>query len=296
MSEKTVRKNESYGEFEHAHKYTSAMMHLERQLDPKRTELQEIVESQYYVPRRIDIERICAIASSGAQKEKQGIRILDLGGGRGFLAKLIADRAGAESAKSLIVDLDIKQNLGEAATFYKDTRNLSFVRGDVEKGADSMFSIPFDVVIVSWAYKDVVKNRNEVDYSRTVKNLSPRFFINIGHEDREITGVFDAGKEYEKIGEWFGPVTLEITGGEPTHWYGEERNEKLKKTGSNLFEIYVRKDIPPEDIDTLKEKLMQLDSHKLPPYRWEKELAALYPEPAHINFDKTSFWRNEKTG
>ncbi len=280
--------------FDRSLKYGSALSHLERQLDPDTAELRDIVESQYYAPRRIDIERIYELAALRAKEENRGVRILDLGGGRGFLAKLLADKAGQEDKQSLVIDLDIGKHISEPAEFYKDTPNLSFVRSDTEKEARSLFSTPFDLVIVSWAHRNYKEKTNRPQYDQTIKDLAPTIFINIGHEDKEITGVFDPGDAYIKIGEWYGPETVEIRHGHPSHSYGNKVDERIRRTGGNVFEIFVRNDITPETIELIKRRLQQLETKKLPAYRWEQDLNTLYPEPSQLNFDKKTFWREQQ--
>src|SRR5205823_5073534 len=118
------------------------------------------------------------------------------------------------------------------------------------------------------------------DYSETVRKLKPSLVVNVGEIGQEVTGVFDPGKEYKKIGEWYGPLCGEISDGEWLHSAWNE-DKQTQKDGSNLFEIYARRDIS----DTVRDKLKNTESSGTE-YSWEHELHELFPEePRDINFD-----------
>jgi SAM-dependent methyltransferase len=257
---------------------------LERFIDPNEdVSLKEMVESERYPIRRVDIDRLIAIAdaTSDDKESKGSVKVLDLGGGKGLLAKLLADALGE---RGMVIDVDIDQEeLQKAKKFYHDTPNLHFVASDSEKEAGDIFNTNFNLVIASWQHPPEMKGPN---YSETVRKLKPAFVVNVGEIGQEVTGTFDPAGEYKKIGEWYGPLCGEISDGEWMHSAWNE-DEQTQKDGSNLFEIYARKDIS-DPVARLKEIKSSGTE-----YSWEHELrdSDLFPdEPRDINFD-INIWK-----
>lgn len=262
-------------------------------VDPNKAEIKDVIETQYYVPRKVDIERLLAIADlANSNEQNEQIKILDLGGGKGFLAKLLADRMNEKKENGLVIDLDIDQEkIREAKDFYKNTKGLQFVASDTEKEAGNIFNTEFDLAIVSWAHsKDDLRTGGA--YSENVRKLKPRFFVNIGEERGDFTGRFEPAAEYIKIGEWFGPISKEMPAGLMHGDYDEKEEKFLNKNGSNLFEIYARKDVAPGSTDKLKEQFKKIKINKK--YKWEDKLGKIYPKISSVNFDKKTFWRKEE--
>ncbi|MBI2023158.1 methyltransferase domain-containing protein [Candidatus Giovannonibacteria bacterium] len=265
---------------------------MEEFVDPKKAELKDITETHWYIPRKIDIERLCKIAEL-SQKNSDGnnkqIKILDLGGGKGFLSKLMADSISEKNREGMVVDLDLDQEtLQNAAKFYKKTQNLHFVASNSEYEAVNVFNKKFDLIINSWSYPK--EEYGGPDYSSTIKKLKPAYFVNISEERQDDTAAFDAGEDYIKIGEWSGLDTMEVVTGNLAHidsYYSDKRRKLLKQNGSNLFEIYVRKDIGGDEQDKLRKELGSVQVKKK--YKWERTLEKLYPNISPVNFDKESF-------
>lgn len=262
---------------ERTERYGDYQSKIERFIDPQEDiRLKDIVESERYPIRGVDIDRLVALADAASDEESKGsVKILDLGGGKGLLAKLLADALGE---RGMVIDVDKDQEtLQEAKEFYKDTPNLHFVASDSEKEAGDIFNTNFNLVVVSWQHPPEMSGPS---YSETVKRLKPPFVVNVGEIGQEVTGTFDPGKEYKKIGEWYGPLCGEISDGEWIHtaW---NKDKQTQEEGSNLFEIYARRDIS----DSAKSKLKERESTGTQ-YPWEYELGELFPEELRdINFD-----------
>src|SRR3989344_3952581 len=238
--------------------------HIDRVIDPKNATLKEIVESEYYPLRKIDIERLSTIAREGADKKPENvIRVLDLGGGKGLLSKLLAENLTEEGVKSMVINLDKhEKRLRWSAHKYKDPPNLKFIVSDIEKEAPDIFKTNFDLVIVSWAHS--LHHGGGAEYSQTVKHLKPAFFVNIGESEKNFTGFFEPGEEYKKVGEWGGPFSDSIP------------------RGYNLFEIYARADIDKSAIEKLKNELKKVEQRDLNDYHWETELKEI---PQHLTIE-----------
>lgn len=268
---------------------------MEKFVNPSEAELKDIVKSEYYPIRRIDVERLLAIAEfskEDRQNIEEELRILDLGGGKGLLAKSLADVLAEKQEKGMVVDLDKNEKILEAASkFYSKTPGLHFVISDSEKEAAGIFNTRFNLVIVSWAH---IRERGGPEYSETIKKLKPPFFVNIGEEGQEVTAGFDPGDEYIKIGEWSGPLSHEIFIGHPFHLDLAGEEGYLEKYGSNLFEIYARKDITEEQLAWLKKELK--DTTTAQSFKWEPELRELFPAVSEVNTDSASFRRNDEIG
>ena len=267
-----IERHERFGEFH---------SDLKRIIDPQRAELRDVVATQYYVPRKLDIERMIVFATLDDSKTKP-VHILDLGGGRGFLAKLLVDKLHEAAKEAIVVDVDTnKKALASAKKFYKDTPGLQFVASDTEQEAGEIFNADFNLIILSWGHPDDISSRR---YSETVKKLRPSIFTNVGEVGQEFTTAFNPGGDYIKFAEWFSPTAEEVATGRPLHYtYG------LEQTGSNLFEVYVRRDVDGDSLWRLRATLKDITSDTAGKYNWEEELDELYPLKALINFDEDSF-------
>ncbi|MBI4434215.1 hypothetical protein HY635_00105 [Candidatus Uhrbacteria bacterium] len=86
----------------------------------------------YWIPRKIDIRRYVRVAElAHYQPGRTGpIRILDVGGGSGFLAKLIADEGRAQGLEVEVVVVDPDERVvTEATRTFADTPELRFEVG-----------------------------------------------------------------------------------------------------------------------------------------------------------------------
>lgn len=87
----------------------------------------------YWIPVKTDIKRYVKAATLAHERaRRQGsIKIIDIGGGSGFVSKLIADEAREQGLDLQVVVIDPKKNLmEEASRVYADTSNLQFETGD----------------------------------------------------------------------------------------------------------------------------------------------------------------------
>lgn len=277
--------------FERVKRFGNAKKKMKEFTDPSTAELRNIVGSEYYPIRRIDVERLLILAEFSEEDESRDkiLKILDLGGGKGLLAKLLADAIKEKNEKGTIVDLDKNQKTLKAAEkFYGETPGLHFVVSDSEKEAGDIFNTEFDLIIASWALPASMGGK---DYSETIRKLKPVFFVNIGEEKKEYTWVINPGDGYAKIGEWFGPTSLEVeTGMTWNSYFDPEEEEFFLRNGTNRFEIYIRKDITPEQLKKLKDKLVNTAIIKN--FKWEKELEEVFPPALEINLDPISFRRD----
>jgi hypothetical protein len=88
--------------------------------------------AHYWVPRKVDIRRYVRVAElAHFQSGRTGpVRILDVGGGSGLLAKLIADEARVQGleVEVVVVDPD-ERTIGTASRTYADTPAIRFEVG-----------------------------------------------------------------------------------------------------------------------------------------------------------------------
>lgn len=117
---------------ESAHRYARAVRRPETIRNIKDFFTPEGPAVHHWLPRRYDIRRYIHFAQMAhEQSHKSGpIRILDLGGGSGFLGKLIADEARQQGLNFHVVVMDPDTDaVEEARDVFADTANLTFERG-----------------------------------------------------------------------------------------------------------------------------------------------------------------------
>lgn len=94
--------------------------------------------THYWIPRRFDIQRYVHVARLAHERANRTgpVRILDVGGGSGFIGKLLADEARRQGldVEVVVVDPD-KKTVAEAQGEFSDDSNLFF---DVGSAADAV--------------------------------------------------------------------------------------------------------------------------------------------------------------
>lgn len=94
--------------------------------------------THYWIPRKFDIRRYVRIAQLAHERSGRTgpIRVLDVGGGSGFLGKLIADEARAQGLDVEVTVIDPDETIvAEAQSTFTDTENLKF---DVGTAVDAV--------------------------------------------------------------------------------------------------------------------------------------------------------------
>lgn len=259
-----------------------------RVIDPGRATLRDMVLSEYFPPRRIDIERIAAIAQAGTSNDNDRVSILDMGGGKGLLSKLVAESLSEKGRSAMVVDVDVDQKLlSKAAKSYRNTPGLKFVVSNSEKEAADIFRQDFNLVMVSWGLSEPLGGHEEKT-SETVRKLKAPYVLAIGEVGGEFSAEFNPGDSYVKIGEWYGPTSNEIRYADLEHGYEGKYRDHVVENGQNLFEIFARKDLEGA-AQKLAEKFEKLQPVK--EYRWEDDLHEFYPSVANANMDPEKFFK-----
>lgn len=94
--------------------------------------------THYWIPRKFDIRRYVRIAQLAHERSGRTgpIQVLDVGGGSGFLGKLIADEARAQGMDCEVAVIDPDEKIvAEARSTFADTDNLKF---DVGTAVDAV--------------------------------------------------------------------------------------------------------------------------------------------------------------
>ena len=92
----------------------------------------EGASANHWVPRRFDIQRYVRAALVAHERSGRSgpIRVLDVGGGSGFMGKLLVDEAVRQGQEIEVVVIDPdKQTVAEARSVFADTPQLSFDEG-----------------------------------------------------------------------------------------------------------------------------------------------------------------------
>ncbi len=88
--------------------------------------------THYWIPRKYDIQRYVQAAKTAHEASARSgpVKILDIGGGSGFLSKLIADELNAQGIESEVVVIDPDADtIQEAQKTFSNTQNLRFEVG-----------------------------------------------------------------------------------------------------------------------------------------------------------------------
>lgn len=243
---------------------------------PEQATLKELTENLRYPVRRVDVERILSLVEDAGD----GAHILDLAGGRGFLAKLLADALNEKQEGGEVINFDCdRKALAEGGALYAGTPGLRFVRGDWNK-EEKIFQQKFDLVIASWPHP---ANQATGDFSAAVWRMKPRCILHIGEFLNDFTAPFDPGNDYVRMAEWLGPMSADISGWGLQHDYPADWEAICERYGQNRFSVFVRKDLPLDQVEALKKKLTAVKVEKK--YNWEKEMEELYPETGEAQFE-----------
>lgn len=273
--------------FEHSPERPSSFP--ENFVNPETTTLREMIAREkklLYIPRKHDIERLKRLADLGRQLsgiERSDVRVLDIGGGHGFMDKLLADECNRSKTQCRVIDVDIDQKILEGAKqAYGDTHGLQFVKADAEKEGAELFPETFDLVIASWPKPKKNFFRGEYAYGNLIHHNKPPLVVWIGDiQIGDLSCEFETRGKYIPLAEWYGRYATEVeTEGRMTQ-HGRISNPKH---GENLFTVYVRSDIPEEQHEIIKQSLLhQTDGRK---YRWEAELDDMFPQDSDaLSFD-----------
>lgn len=258
-------------------------------VNPETTSLKEMIPREkkiLYIPRKLDIERLKSLADLGQQlsdTERSDIRILDIGGGHGFMDKLLADECSRSKTKCRVIDMDIDQEVLEGAKqAYGDAPGLEFVKADAEKEGVGLFPETFDLVIASWPKPKKNFLRGEYAYGDLIHQNKPPLVVWIGDiAIGDLSCEFDTREKYTPIAEWCGRHTIEVEHEGKMTQHGRTSNPKH---GENLFTVYVRSDIPKEQVERIKQSLLQQTAGEQ--YRWEAELDDMFPQDSDaLSFD-----------
>lgn len=285
--------------------------------------LKDVIDTQYFIPRKIDILRIVAWANiarreldtSQHKPEKYPIRMLDLGCGKAFLDKLIAEEIEPDNGEVIGID-SYGGWVDKAAQTYKDSKGLKLIEGDIGHVRQIIGDENIDLVIISWIYpfNDNYDYDPEINrrYQMAVESVEPPLVVVVSEESQEDTGNFQSS-QYEKIAEWYGPISNEIASGQTEHFVGKKAEEILKKRGQGLFEVYMRKDlikiekredgsewehiwVPADSSVSDYNNSDSSDNYDREKYPWENELEKLYPDRFGINYDHSKFWQDKEEG
>lgn len=114
----------------------------------------------FWMPTRRDVEKILSVAITVHGGKEGVIRILDVGGGGGFLDKLLVDVAREHGVyvKCVVIDpaVDVVR---EARTYYEEKKetDITFVEGRIPEHPE-IAEQAFDVVLNSWMWGDLRKD------------------------------------------------------------------------------------------------------------------------------------------
>jgi hypothetical protein len=124
--ERTVGQREQIEIYSHTVRRPENIYHFRDFMNP------EGGPTHYWIPRKYDIQRYVKTAVEVHRRSGKGgtIRVLDIGGGSGFLGKLIADEARNQGIELevTVIDPDAK-TVTKAKKAFADTQNLKFEIG-----------------------------------------------------------------------------------------------------------------------------------------------------------------------
>jgi hypothetical protein len=95
--------------------------------------------THYWIPRKYDIQRYIktAVEVHNRSGRSGAIKVLDIGGGSGFLGKLIADEARNQRLELEVTVMDPdNETIAKAKDIFSDTRNLKFEIGTSNKALE----------------------------------------------------------------------------------------------------------------------------------------------------------------
>lgn len=234
--------------------------------------LKEVLETEFFPLRKIDIKRMVSLGQSAGQGK---INVLDLGCGKGTLCRLLSQEIEQESIEGMVIGADNNIDLlTRAKKDNADRKNLNFVGADTKRAEETFKGA--DMCIVSWTFPPEA-GISAIDYN-SIDKLKVPIILHIGDTLGIMTGHFKESKNYIKIGEWQGPASMNFT-----------RHGLDEKEGLNLFEIFIRKDFAGNR-QALGDRMEALDKDyqegNLEEYAWEKELKEYFPEKDRIRLNE----------
>jgi hypothetical protein len=175
---------------------------------------------QYWIPRKYDIQRYIKSAVEAHERSgKSGtIKVLDIGGGSGFLGKLIADEAKNQGLDLEVTVMDPDaETLTKAREVFSDTRNLKFETGTSNQ-ALSMFG-PELTAIERDKFDELENKRLEL--------------LEVGKEELSYIKAMLVGLEAEDDEEVAGPDILALLSGA----FGNRARTILEQSGIALDQL-----------------------------------------------------------
>ncbi len=245
-------------------------------------------EKLLFAPRKSDILKILEVAQATRKSEDEEVWILDVGGGNGFLAKLLLD-AGKEHGINLhVVVVDPNEELLQKANRYYKTGGEKKLHFIVSRAAESpkLFKNDFNLVINSWMPQDTNLG---VDI-RKIKT-SARIYI---RDTRGATGTADT----YKVGKDF----IDFVGWPVLH--GIDLYRRRPETDQNpsflstFLEIQLSKKVASEKFKQgLRSSLRAIDNQQThetkTPQNFDDLLADIIDEMNPLVIPKTYAWEKD---
>ncbi len=245
-------------------------------IDLRTANLNEIIASEYYVPRTLDTDRIARAANyilHSRMNPERNVRITDIGSGKATIDRLLIDSEEFGDKRPLITCIDSDETVTDKArVMYKDIPALNFVTGDIGNLTEQNTPQSQDIVLASWIHPERVNT-----YRNAIMRIFPLAIVEINALDID-KATADLGNlgAYTPVVEWNGPTTTNIS----ARYY---TSEHTMNRGDNIFRIHVRNDLLP-----VAEKLYEAvtTAHPTKKYSWEEELdmraKLVYPRARHI--------------
>lgn len=161
-------------------------------------------EYLFWMPTRRDIEKILAVAVTVHEGSDDPIRILDVGGGGGFLDKLIIDVAREQgmNVECVVIDPAVEV-LREARAYYQERKEtqLTFVGGTIREHPEIAEQV-FDVVLNSWMWGDLRKDIQSIPAKARVYVADRLGSTGSGVDDGEIEDSYVPESGFQDFGSW----------------------------------------------------------------------------------------------
>lgn len=254
--------------------------------DLTKKNMREILETPWliFIPRRVDVRRLEALVSRGHSFFSRGdtpVRVLDVGGGGGFVDKFLAQEFRDSKIRFLITNVDKdKEALQAARALHRNKQGMLFVHADAEEEGVEMFPDPADLLIVSWP-KPKSPMRADYAFTEIIHRNKPAFVVWIG--DRvvgDLTSEFDTRDQYRPIASWSGRHKEELTSRLSLHG-----STPHPVNGDNFFTVYARTDIPEALVKDTQEALKVIPTN-VDRFPWEEDLQKMFPrDSGEVSFD-----------
>lgn len=265
---------------EHHHPFTEdtpeAQSRIREFIDVRTATLNDIIASEYYIPRTIDTDRIARAANyilHTRMNPERNVHITDIGAGKATIDRLLVDSEEFRHQKPLITCIDSNEDvIHKASAAYTDIPALHFTTADIGSLTDQNTPARQDIVLASWIHPERVGT-----YQDAIMRILPLGIVEINALDID-KATADLGSigAYTPVVEWNGPTTTNIS----ARYYSSEHT---MGSGDNIFRIHVRNDLLP-----VAEKLYEAvaTAHPTKKYPWEEELNArahlVYPKARYV--------------